>query len=102
MRDEELLKKAVKESAGKIADSDVFVSIFSESYQKDPVCLIQLALSILIDKPIYLLIVKGTKTPKGLIRIAAGYVFCEDGSEESVRIASKILKAKIEKRLDSQ
>ena len=93
--DIERLKKAAKESCDKIEKSNCFVAIYSDNYTNDPVCLMQLALAILLDRPMFLLFPKGFAPPKNLIRILDGYVCIEGDDETSIARAAVKLKEKI-------
>lgn len=95
MEDLEKLKKIAQESSNIISDSAVFLGLCTDNYIKDPVCLIQLSLSILMGKPLFLLIQKGTKVSKNLIRILEGYEFYEQDDEESFREAGEKLMKKV-------
>ena len=95
----ERLKQIAQESADKIADNVVFLGLCSDNYVRDPVCLIQLSLSILMDKPLFLLIAKGPKIPKNLIRILEGYEFYEPDDEHSFKESAEKLMMKVKKRM---
>ena len=84
-----MLKIATAESAMRIDSSAVYLGIYTTNYAKDPVCLIQLSLAILMDKPIYMIIQKGVKTPKKLIRMLDGYEFYDPDVEGSFEEASR-------------
>lgn len=98
--DEEQIKIWAKETLGKMSDSAVFLGICSDNFVKDPSCLIQFGLSVLLDKPIFLLIEKDFNPGKNLIRILEGYEFYEPEDEDSAKQASIILFEKIEKFLE--
>ena len=100
MDDIEQLKRWTQKTLGKMADSAVFLGLCSENYAEDPNCLIQFALSVLLDKPLFLLIAKGVSPGKHLIRILEGYEFYEPGDEESAKHASERLFVKINKFLE--
>lgn len=70
MKYDDFLKKAVKENAEKIADSQIFCCIISDAYLNNPYCAMQLGLAILLDKPIRLLVKRGVKLPQALEKIA--------------------------------
>lgn len=93
------LKQIAEESSEKIADSAVFIGLCSDNFARDPVCLIQLSLSILMGKPLFLLIAKGTKLSKNFIRILEGYEFYNPDDEYSFREASEKLMTKINAKI---
>lgn len=68
--DNEWAKNVVENSGKKIAKSDVFCSIFTNDYMKDPQCALELGISLLMDKPIVLVVKEGTSIPKRLKQIA--------------------------------
>lgn len=96
MDNNEQFKKSLKDTFEKIDGSAVFLSICSQNFIKDPYCLMQFGLAILLDKPLFLLIEKGVRPSKHLLRILEGYEFYEQGDIESAKQASMrlILKSK--------
>ena len=82
-----------------IIESAVFLSIYTNNWLEDPECLMQFALAVLFDKPLFFLIEKGTKISKHLIRILEGYEFFEPGNNESLKQAQTKLFEKISKFL---
>lgn len=100
MDDLDRLKSISQKSADEIAKSTVFLGLCSENYIKDPVCLIQLSLGILMGKPLFLLIAKGSKLSKNLIRILEGYEFYNSDDDNSFKEASEKLMEKIKTRLE--
>ena len=98
--DLESIKKVVKESLGKIADSAVWVGIVPDNFIENPRFLMQFALSVLLDKPLFLIIQRGVNPGKNLIRILAGYEFYTAGDEDSIKQATKRLSEKIAKKID--
>ena len=100
MDDLDKLKEVAQKSFEKISESATFLGICSENYVKDPVCLIQFSLSILMDKPLFLLIAKGVKPSKKLIRLLDGYEFYEARDLGSFEQASIKLLEKIKNRVD--
>lgn len=66
----EKFKKWWVKNAGKLEGTDVFLSLFTEGYKEDYKCLAELGLAIMLDKPIALLVEKGTKVPENLKKIA--------------------------------
>jgi len=95
----EKLKNAAQQSLEKISASATFVGICSENFAKDPVCLMQLSLAILLDKPLFLLFEHGFKPPKALIRVLEAYEFYTSGDNESFLAASEKLMAKVKKKI---
>lgn len=64
------LKSAAEGSASAIKDSSVFAGIVTDGFLKEPLCALQIGLSILMDKPIILIVEKETKIPESLVRVA--------------------------------
>jgi len=95
-RNLKILENVAKESFGKISESMVFLGLCSENYIDDPICLLQLSISIMLDKPIFLLIEKGVKIPKKLIRLLDGYMFYDKDDDKSFEEASDKLLLKIQ------
>lgn len=97
--DVEQIKIWIQKTFGEMADSAVFLGIFNYNYAKDSTCLMQFALAVLLDKPLFLLIEKGTHPGKHLIRILEGYEFYEPEDNESKKQALEKLGKKINKFL---
>ncbi len=100
--DIKILKEIAEESFKSISGSATFLGICGKQYVKDPVCLIQFALGIFLDRPLFLLIGKGTKPPKRLIRLLDGYEFYEEGDEDSFREAGARLLSKVQRYLQKE
>lgn len=69
---------ALQANIERIAGSEVFCSLYSESmadFEKDPWPAIQLAIAILLDKPIFLACLPGREPPAKLLAIADEVVF---------------------------
>ena len=98
--DVERLKKIAKENFDIISESATFLALCTEKYLDDPVCLIQLSLSIMLDKPLFFVIEKKVKLPKKFIRLLDGYEFYESGNEGSFEYASNKLLIKVQRYLE--
>jgi hypothetical protein len=55
-----------------MGDCKVMLSIFTDGYEKAPIPLLQFALAMVLDKPIYFAVPKGRKIPENLRRVARG------------------------------
>lgn len=101
MLDEVNLKRwfrEVSEKSGKrIEESDAFVSIFTTNYEQNPQCALELGIAIMLDKPIYLLVEKGTPIPSNLKKVANGIEFCDRDDPDGIRKASNRLAVSINK-----
>lgn len=97
----EQIKIWTQKTLGKMDNSAVFLGICSENFAEDPTCLMQFALAVLLDKPLFLLIEKGVNPGKHLIRILEGYEFYEPGDDKSAKKASEKLGKKINKYLEN-
>lgn len=102
MDDLSRLKQTAHESAEKITNCTVFLGLCSDNYIEDPVTLIQFSLGLLMGKPLFLLIAKGVKLPKNLIRILDGYEFYVPDDEYSFKEASEKLMAKVKARISKK
>ena len=76
-----------------LKDSEHFISIFTEEYMKDPLCLVQLGMAVMLDKPIFLMVEEGMwdTLPKNLKAIAKGMTPFKKGDRESMIKSSKEL-----------
>jgi len=85
------LKKVCIESNEKMKDSACFMSIFSDNYMNDPVCMMQLGLSIMLEKPFFLLVPVGIVIPGRILKIADKIVHYDPGCPDSLKKATKEL-----------
>lgn len=70
LRQRQVLGEAAARNAEGIQNSAFFLAIFSGNYATDAVCLLQLALAIVMDKPIVLIVPLGIPIPAKLRQIA--------------------------------
>ena len=92
---EKWLKRAAISSGTKIEQCEIFVSIFSDSYKKDPLCALQLGIALMLGKPIGLLAFEGVEVPETLKRIADAVESFPEGDELALQEASKRLLEKL-------
>jgi hypothetical protein len=71
-----------------IADSRVFLTLFSDGYKKDPTALVQLMFAVMMEKPVYMLVPVGTHVPRGLRRLADGIEEYDPAQIESLERAT--------------
>lgn len=81
------LQKVVRVSGAKVKTSDVFLSIFTTHYERDPKAVLEFGIAILLDKPIFVVAPLGTKIPRSVQRIASGINFFDPASEKSLEDA---------------
>lgn len=86
--DLEQLQKAVRSSGEKIEKSTIFLSIFSENYDREPQTILQFGLAILMDKPIFLVVPNGVKVPKNVERLAIGIEYFDYDDKASLEAAT--------------
>ena len=86
MRD---LEEYAERTAAKMGESAMCLTLFTDSYIKDIGATIQMACAIMMDKPIYLCVERGTPVPEKIKRIADGIEYF-DGKEDAMR-ASRVL-----------
>lgn len=75
------LREIIAESEPRIKSSSIFMGLFSGSYRKDPVPLLQLALAIVMDKPVGLIVLEEETVPEHLKKIAFHIEYVKDLSE---------------------
>lgn len=68
----EFLVRATLRNLKAMRESKVMLSIFTDGYEKEPVALLQLALAMVLDKPIYFAVPRGREIPDNLRRVAKG------------------------------
>jgi hypothetical protein len=95
----ESYKQASKQSYNLMKDSHMYLGMVTPEFFKDPVCMIQLGLAVLLDKPLYLLVRKNVPIPQHLRNIASAIEIVEDDSQEAYEQASRRLLDKASKDL---
>ena len=86
--EQEQLLKVVKSSAEKMKGSGTFISLFTHHYEKDPACLMQLSLAILMDKPMLFLVPNGQVLPEKLKKIADDWEYYDPKERDSIHEAT--------------
>ena len=89
--EQEWLQAVAKSSGDMIKESKVFLSLFTANYEKDPACILQFGIAVLLDKPILLLVPKGTSIPANIKRLARSYEYYEAGNNEDLKAATSRL-----------
>lgn len=95
LRFKKWFKDIVADSGAKIENSDCFMSLFTPNYKQSPQCALELGIAIMLDKPIALLVSKGTTVPAVLERIATAIEFCDSDDPEEFHQATKRLLKKV-------
>ena len=96
------LEQFIKDNLNEISNHDVFLSVGSGNYFKNPKCLVQISIAIVLDMPIFMLIQEGIKVPKKLIRVLDGYAFYERDNKVSFKEEGKKMLIKIDKFMDER
>lgn len=83
-------KQYIEHLNEKMGASAIVLQTFDprDDYKKDAGFLLQIALSIALDKPLYLLIPEGAEPPKKLKMIADGIEYYKPGDTESSKAAT--------------
>lgn len=89
----QLTKAAVRNWKG-MKESRVAVFEYSKAVRQDPIQMLQLAAMVLLDKPIYMLVPKGTILPMKMRAIANGIEMFEEENLEDLKHALKRLMTK--------
>jgi hypothetical protein len=97
---EEWLGEAAERSAEKIADSAVFMGLFSKDYRESSLCLLQLGIAIMLDKPILMVVPPDVEVPENLRKLAAGLCVIDIRASGSSEVVADWLKKKIEELAD--
>jgi hypothetical protein len=88
---EGLIDAALRNFEG-MRHSRIVISIFTESYERDPVALMQFALAVLLDKPLYLLAPAGRAIPANVRSVAAGIETYEDTEASRTAAMERLVK----------
>lgn len=95
------LTQTVDRSGKALEGCTVFMSLFTPGYQKDPKALLELALAVALDKPIYILASAGTPIPENMRRLARGIEVFDPAVEGDLEGASKRLTETFRETLDT-
>lgn len=86
------LREAVRRNLPPMRESAMFLALFTENYEKDATAVLQFGLAVLLDKPIYLVMPRGTHLPENLRRIAKG-IGEYDSIEDCGAVTKRLLEA---------
>ena len=75
----------------KMSESAVCVSLFTDNYKEGTESLLQFAVAMMLDKPIYLLVPRGTAIPRNVQKVAQGMEYFDLGNPDSLADATKRL-----------
>lgn len=80
----------LQENVKKISESAIFCGMLNGKFD-DPLQVMQFGLAIFMDKPIYLLVNKGTPIPENLRKLAKGIEVVDyDNTEEMAEAVKRI------------
>lgn len=83
--------KPTRESYESLKECAIYFAIIYKKFQDEPLCLVQLAMAILMDKPIFILAPEGTNISENLRKAATDVQFYtpENFEEVSARMMRK-------------
>lgn len=90
-KEKEFLREVIARTEPKIRGSAVFLSLFSEQMQKEPVPILQLGLAVLLDKPIAIIAFDDEVVPENLRKLAFFVARAKRGDMESVEAATRAI-----------
>ena len=96
----ERLRKIAKGSGKKIEQSSIFLSIFTENYENDPVPALQLGLAMIMDKPIVLVVPEGVIVPENIKKVAQAIEYFDRDDKASMGKATRRLVAIMKDKLE--
>ena len=85
------LEKYVSETADKMGDSAICLSLFTDNYKKGIDSLLQFAISIMLNKPLFLLVKRGTVVPEKVKLLADEIEYYDEHDRASFEAATKKL-----------
>jgi hypothetical protein len=92
----------VDATARRMGESAMSLTLFTEEYGKHASELMQFALAVIMDKPLYLLVPNGRIVPEKIKKIADGIEFFEFGNKESMYAATvKLMSRATQKNLSA-
>ena len=77
--------------------SEIFMTIYTEEYLRDPTAALQLGLAVLLDLPIYFLAQHGTVVP-GNVRAMARKIVTFADEHDINRAADELLRGTVERQ----
>lgn len=93
------LEPWIEDTAYKMGHSAFSVSIWTDNFATGIDSLLQFALSMVLDKPIFLLVPNGIVVPENVRKVAVAIEFCDFNDKASMHVAMdrlmKIAKEKI-------
>lgn len=84
------LREAVRRNLQPMRESAIFLALFTQDYEKDAVAVLQFGLAVLLDKPIYITMPRGTRLPENVRRIAKG-IGEYDSIEDAPLVTQRLL-----------
>lgn len=85
------LEKYVNGVTRQMGESAIVLSLFTDDYKKGLDAMIQFSLAIMLDKPIFLLVKKGTVVPDKVKKLADGIEFFDEHDKVSFEKATRRL-----------
>lgn len=98
-KDLEKLKKITEKSADGLNQSEINLTLYGANFKDDPVAMIQLGLSVVMDKPIAVIVPLGVEVPDNLKRLAYAIEYCDTEDKNHLLIATKRIKKAMEEFL---
>lgn len=80
------LEKARIATVPKLRQCENYLGLVTEDFINDPVCLLQIGAALVLGKPLYLVVVKGTKLPGKLIDVIDGLVEIEGPDDPTAQM----------------
>jgi hypothetical protein len=87
------LEKWIEGTAQKMGDSAICLSIFTKDYKKGIDSLLQFAVAVMLDKPIYLLAPDNVTIPEHIKKIASSIEVYKEGDGQGFEAAAQRLLA---------
>jgi hypothetical protein len=89
MDNDDWMKKVVERNGQALQESAVYLSMFTKNFMKDPKCMLELGMAIMMDKPICLLVFDGVKLPDNLKRVATKIEYVNKNDMDGVKDATQ-------------
>lgn len=86
---EEWLRAAIERNHEGMAGSRVFLQLWDEGIEKDPIAVLQTGMAVLMDKPMFFVVPLGmaVKLPENLRRLARGVLEVDMSDKEGTAVA---------------
>ncbi|MFA6971780.1 MAG: hypothetical protein WC208_10315, partial [Gallionella sp.] len=82
------LTEFLKKQTQQIKDCEIFMAFYTTSYEKNPLCLLQISIAMTLNKPMFLLVEEGVLPNDKIISMLDGVAYFKKDDPESIKNAT--------------